>query len=125
MVGQAAPKSRSKKKGGEDVSDDVQAAIQAVDAAAAKLPPEDALNYSVMAADGGGGWNQRASDKPPNPGSKVCLARPPWHCRPRTLRLLEAAVSAWSCMDRNYCLGLTLTASTPGGKGGGLLPSTC
>lgn len=75
-LGQAPAKPRAKKKGGEDLPADVEAAIQAVDAAAAKLPSEDALNYSVMAADGGGGWNQRASDKPPNPGSKVCCARP-------------------------------------------------
>lgn len=68
---QVSAKSQSTKKAAEERSSDVQAAIAAVDAAAAKLPPQEALKFSVLAVDPGGGWNQRGSDAPPNPGSKV------------------------------------------------------
>lgn len=52
----------------------MQAAINAVDAAAKELPADGDVKYSVQEAQEGGGWNQRGGDPAPiNPGSRVSV----------------------------------------------------
>ena len=55
-----------------DLDDTARAAVEAVEAAIAKLPPDSGLNYSVM--EEGTGFGHFGGDQPPsNPGSKVGL----------------------------------------------------
>jgi hypothetical protein len=73
------PRAGSKRKGKDaepELPPDVRAAIAAVDAAARKLPEEADVNFTVMEAQEGGGWNQGhgGDPQPLNPGSKARLA---------------------------------------------------
>ncbi len=68
-VKKAAAKGKAK---GPEHPADVQAAIDAVDAAVKQLPEEGEVKYTVLEAQEGGGWNQRGGDPAPlNPGSRV------------------------------------------------------
>lgn len=56
----------------EQLSDDARAAMAAVEKAAAALPQEAELNFSVMEGDAGG-FGQRPPDDPPNAGKAWIL----------------------------------------------------
>ncbi|CAL8468443.1 g7983 [Coccomyxa elongata] len=74
----AAPKRGAKRSSGQAKAKgperpaDVQAAIDAVDAAVDQLPAEGDVKYTVLEAQEGGGWIQRGGDPAPlNPGSRA------------------------------------------------------
>ena len=72
MQGKARSKMTLAEKALADLSDDARAAIEAVDAAVAKLPPTSELSMSVMPEGFAGGANFGEERLPSNPGSKVC-----------------------------------------------------